>query len=104
METAEITIWYAKDENFTRAYFEGSGWIPADLSETHDKVFQRTMTIDVEKGLVGIAERFWRAFNIVEGTEYPVLVGIRSMSVGDVIDIGGARMACLPQGWEQIHE
>lgn len=36
-----------------------------------------------------VAEKVWRDFNVVDGTELPVQLGVRSMSIGDVVVLDG---------------
>jgi hypothetical protein len=47
-------------------------------------------------------EALFRAFNVVEGNELPARLGIRSMSVGDVVLWDGQAWMCLGTGWDNL--
>ncbi len=44
----------------------------------------------------------WRQFNHVDGTEYVSGLGVRSMMVGDDVEIDGTTYRCLPCGWQRV--
>lgn len=56
---------------------------------------------------IGAADKVWRLMNVVDGTELPAKLGLRSMCVGDVLAITdrntGAEftLACA-MGWDDI--
>lgn len=47
-------------------------------------------------------EHIYRAHNAVDGTERNVRLGLRSLSVGDVVIIGETAFACERFGWREI--
>jgi hypothetical protein len=47
-------------------------------------------------------EDVFRRMNVVDGDELPVVLGIRSMSVGDIALQGDVAHVCEPAGWRQI--
>jgi hypothetical protein len=48
-------------------------------------------------------EYIWRQMNVVDGTELPITLKCRSMSVGDIaIDIDGQGWIVASVGWEKV--
>jgi len=51
---------------------------------------------------VDVCERIFRMFNVVEGHETPVVLGIRSMCVGDLVVIDNVVYACQNVGFIKV--
>lgn len=80
--TKDLTAIYRGDARFDR--------------ETHDRVAECVEAQDLED--------LFRKMNVVDGTELPVELKVRSMSVGDVaIDGKGVAWMCMIAGWERLH-
>lgn len=52
---------------------------------------------------VAILEWIFRIHNAVDGTERVVKLGLRSLSVGDEVELDGRRYLCAGRGWERIN-
>lgn len=69
--------------------------------------FEHKVTVAVEgvdavtapDAILGIV---WRQFNHVDGSEYVAELGVRSMMVGDDVEIDGVAYRCLPCGWQRV--
>jgi hypothetical protein len=57
---------------------------------------------DVELQQQQVLGRVWREQNAVDGSERPVRLGHRSLSVGDVVQLDGRAFAVRSLGWRQI--
>jgi hypothetical protein len=56
-----------------------------------------------ENDSIGNLELVWRKMNVVNGTELPITLKCRSMSVGDIaIEPDGKAWICASVGWEPI--
>jgi len=47
-------------------------------------------------------EDIYRKMNVVDGDELPATLGIRSLSVGDLLEVDGIFHLCKSQGWEAV--
>lgn len=58
--------------------------------EGHDYclAWEGSLGPELADNLHEMAEKIWRTFNVVNGNELPTVLGIRSMSVGDVVRLG----------------
>jgi len=77
---------------------------PADREGDLPKVFREVA--DGEAGLDEILDGVFRRWNVVDGTEKPASLGVRSMSVGDIVKVGEGEgemfLFCDPVGWKEI--
>lgn len=98
--TAIVGVWYDANPTFWRT--AGDPLAESYYYVTHMVLRGRT-SLDA-----GLAEVF-RRMNVVDGNELPTKLGVRSMSVGDVVTIiglDGVRRAyiCNPVGWEEVDD
>lgn len=84
----KCTVFYAKDQKFLMPS------VPAKLDRV---AFTKVAEIDAAT----LGEVF-RKMNVVDGTELPVQLKVRSMSVGDVVVADGVAHVCCPIGWEKV--
>lgn len=50
-----------------------------------------------------VLDRIFRIHNAIDGTERVVKLGLRSLSVGDAVELDGRRYLCAGMGWERIN-
>lgn len=61
---------------------DGHVFVEVDAFDVDDVVITADTVIDP-----AFLEVVWRAYNVVDGTEKPIVLGVRSMSVGDLIEV-----------------
>lgn len=67
--------------------------------ETFCLVWAGDLPITTRGNYLADAEQVWRAFNCVDGYEMPVALGVRSMSVGDVVVLDGTAFRAMGVGF-----
>lgn len=85
----KAVVFYVKNEFFGRNILTGV----AKHAQYH-----KVAEVDVPS-----LEDCFRQMNVVDGTELPVKLKVRSMSVGDVVVLGSGKVFfCAMTGWQEL--
>ena len=87
--------WMAKHSPLRPPELEG----PDSLVEVHRERWWAWSEQSIQENL----ERIWLRLQSVRMRSLPVLEGIRSMMVGDVVVVGDRAWEAVPVGWREIH-
>ena len=100
----KIEVWYSRDPLDMIGELTGKE-LPKDVSQ-HEMVAAMDLLPLPDEGWEEMADRVFRLMNNVDGDELCVELGVRSMSVGDIVRFGQTAEAlsllCMMMGWKEL--
>ena len=95
----QIKVYHNTDTDFIHKYKVGQA---LKLVDTFD--VEKLEEVTNESPIKEILERVYRIHNTVDGTERNAKLRVRSLSVGDVVEVEGARWAVATLGFEPVEK